>query len=155
VQILCMNENFEKFRPLLQINKAVLVTGEVNTGDERPKIFPQEIIALEDAPKKFTKQVHLRLQTAHIQPAQLETVRDLVVGHPGKCPLFLCFMQPAGEVFFMQANDRYAVTPSLDLQHEADTRFGEGTYYAKVDTTLPERQSRWPRKAGANGNGED
>jgi DNA polymerase III subunit alpha len=151
VQILCMNENYEKYRPLLQLNKAVLVTGEVNTGDERPKIFPQEIIAIEDAPKKFTKQVHLRLQAAHLQPAQLESVRDLVMGHPGKCPLFLCFMQPAGEVQFVQANDRFAVMPSLDLQHEADARFGEGTYYAKVDTALPERQSRWPRKNGSNG----
>jgi DNA polymerase-3 subunit alpha len=157
VQILCMNENFEKFRPLLQVNKAVLVTGEVNVGDERPKIFPQEMMALEDAPKKFTKQVHFRLQTAHVQPAQLESVRDLVAGHPGKCPLFLCFMQPAGEVYFMQANDRFAVTPSLNLQQEADSRFGEGTYYAKVDTTLPERVSRWPKKGASNGgsNGED
>ena len=159
VQMLCMNENFDKFRPLLQLNKAVLVTGEVNIGDERPKIFPQDMIALEEAPKKFTKQVHLRLQTAHLQTAQLETVRDLVAGHPGKCPLFLCFMQPAGEVYFMQANDRFAVMPSLELEHEADARFGEGTYYAKVDTALPERQSRWPRKGGSSGtsgsNGED
>ena len=153
VQILCMNENYDKFRSLLEVNKAVLVTGEVNTGDERPKIFPQDIMALEEAPKKFTKQVHLRLQSAHLQPAQLETVRELVVAHPGKCPLFLCFMQPAGQIYFMEANERYGVTPSLKLQHEADTQFGEGTYYAKVDTTLPERQSRWPRKTESNGNG--
>jgi DNA polymerase-3 subunit alpha len=153
VQILCMNENYDKFRSLLEVNKAVLVTGEVNTGDERPKIFPQDIMALEDAPKKFTKQVHLRLQSAHLQPAQLETVHELVVAHPGKCPLFLCFMQPAGQIYFMEANERFAVTPSLKLQHEADAQFGEGTYYAKVDTTLPERQSRWPRKPESNGNG--
>jgi DNA polymerase-3 subunit alpha len=155
VQLLCMNENYEKFRGLLQMNKAILVTGEVNVGDERPKIFPQEIMALEDAPKKFTKQVHLRLQSAHLQPAQLESVRDLVVAHPGKCPLFLCFMQPAGQIYFMEANERFSVTPSMTLQHEADAQFGEGTYYAKVDTTLPERQSRWPRKAESNGNGEE
>ncbi len=151
VQILCMNENYEKYRGLLQPNKAIFVTGEVNTTDERPKIFPIEIMALEDAPKKFTKQVHFRLQAAHLQPEQLESVRELVMAHAGKCPFFLCFMQPAGEVFFMEANERFAVTPSLQLQHEADTRFGEGTYYAKVDTTLPERQSRWPRKAEQNG----
>jgi DNA polymerase-3 subunit alpha len=155
VQLLCMNENYEKFRGLLQVNKAILVTGEVNVGDERPKIFPLEIMALEDAPKKFTKQVHLRLQSAHLQAAQLESVRELVVAHPGKCPLFLCFMQPAGQIYFMEANERFAVTPSLKLQHEADAQFGEGTYYAKVDTALPERQSRWPRKAESNGNGEE
>ena len=62
VQVLCINENYEKYRDLLKPGKAILVIGEVNTGDERPKIFPQEIMSLEDAPKKFTKQVHLRLQ---------------------------------------------------------------------------------------------
>jgi DNA polymerase III subunit alpha len=151
VQILCMNENYDKYRGLLQLNKAIFVIGEVNTGDERPKIFPIEILPLEDAPKKFTKQVHLRLQAAHLQPEQMESVRELVMAHAGKCPLFLCFMQPAGEACFMETNERYAVTPSLKLQHDADALLGEGTYYVKVDTTLPERQQRWPRKTEANG----
>ncbi|HUB86708.1 MAG TPA: OB-fold nucleic acid binding domain-containing protein, partial [Verrucomicrobiae bacterium] len=154
VQILCMNENYEKYRGLLTPNKAILVVGEVNNGDERPKIFLQEILPLEDAPKKFTKQVHLRLQAAHLQPEQLESVRELVAAHPGKCPLFLCFMQPAGEIVFVETNERFYVTPSLKLQHEADARFGEETYYAKVDTSLPERQSRWPRKNGSTNGGE-
>ncbi|HZL13404.1 MAG TPA: DNA polymerase III subunit alpha, partial [Verrucomicrobiae bacterium] len=151
VQILCMNENYEKFRPLLQANKAILVIGEVNNGEDKPKIFPQEILPLEDAPKKFTKQVHLRLHTAHLQPEQLNSVIELVAAHPGKCPLFLCFMKPAGEIVFVETNERFSVAPSLQLQHEADARFGEETYYAKVDSSLPERQSRWPRKNESNG----
>ncbi|HVU08320.1 MAG TPA: DNA polymerase III subunit alpha [Verrucomicrobiae bacterium] len=153
VQLLVMNEH-EKFRPLLEVNKAILVIGEVSTGEDKPKIFPQEILPLEDAPKKYTKQVHLRLHTAHFQAEQLESVRELVATHPGKCPLFLCFMQPGGEIVFVETNDHFAVTPSQELQREADARFGEETYYAKVDTSLPERQSRWPRKNGAN-NGEE
>jgi DNA polymerase-3 subunit alpha len=151
VQILVMNENYDKFRPLLEVNKAILVVGEVNTGDDKPKIFPQEIMPLEDAPKKFTKQVHLRLHTAHLKPEQLDSVRELVAEHPGKCPLLLCFMRPGGEVVFVDTNERFSVTPSLELQQQADARFGEETYYAKVDTSLPERQQRrWERK---NGNG--
>jgi len=155
VQILCMNENYDKYRSLLQPNKAVLVIGEVNNGDERPKIFPQEILPLEDAPKKFTRQVHLRLKAAHLQPEQLGSVRELIAEHPGKCPLFLCFMQPGGELVFVETNDRFAVTPSLKLQHEADARFGEETYYAKVDTALPEKPRRsWERKNNGD-NGDD
>jgi DNA polymerase-3 subunit alpha len=155
VQILCMNENYDKYRGLLVPNKAILVIGEVNTGDDRPKIFPQEIMPLEDAPRKFTKQVHLRLHTAHLKPEQLESVRELVAAHPGKCPLLLCFMRPGGEVIFMDTNERFGVTPSLKLQQEADARFGEETYYAKVDTSLPERSPRrWERRA-ESGNGEE
>jgi DNA polymerase-3 subunit alpha len=154
VQILVMNENYDKYRELLTPNRAILVVGEVNTGDERPKIFPQEILPLEDAPKRFTKQVHLRLHAAHLKPEELESLRALVAAHPGKCPLLLCFQQPGGEVVFMDTNKHFSVMPSQKLQQEADARFGEETYYAKADTSLPERTPRrWERKNG-NGVGE-
>jgi DNA polymerase III subunit alpha len=156
VQILCMNENYDKYRELFVENKAILVIGEVNTGEDRPKIFPQEIMPLEDAPKKYTKQVHLRLHAAHLKPEDMQAARDLVAAHPGKCPLLLCFMRPAGETIFMDTNERYGVAPSLKLQQAVDERFGEETYYAKVDTSLPERQKRsWERKPSNDGNGDE
>jgi len=148
VQVLCLNENFNKYRELLVPNKAVLVVGEVNTGDDKPKIFPQEILPLEEAPRHYTKQVHLRLHTAHLKPADLEAVRELTAAHAGKCPLFLCLMRPAGEVIFIETHERFSVMPSRELEQAVDERFGEETYYAKVDTTPPERAPRrWERKA--------
>jgi DNA polymerase-3 subunit alpha len=153
VQVLCMNENYEKYRELLKPSAAILVVGEVNTGDEKPKIFPVEIIPLDDAPRRFTKQVHLRLHTAHLKPEHLESVRELVAAHPGKCPLFLCFVRPTGEVVFIETHETFSVTPSRQLQETADQLFGEETYYAKVDASLPERAfRRWDRRAEyANG----
>ncbi|MGD0744709.1 MAG: DNA polymerase III subunit alpha [Verrucomicrobiota bacterium] len=152
VQLLCMNENYDRYRELLKPNRAILVIGEVNTGDEKPKMFPQEILPLEDAPKRFTQQVHLRLHTAHLKPEQLESVRELVAAHPGKCPLLLSFMRPGGGVIFMDTNERFSVAPSMELEQAANQLFGEETYYAKVDTSPPERQPRrWERKNGNNG----
>ncbi len=152
VQVLCLNENYDKYRELLAPGKAILVIGEVNIGDDRPKIFPQEIMPLADAPLRFTKQVHLRLHTAHLKPERLESVYELVTAHPGKCPLFLCFVRPTGEVIFMETHDKFFVTPSRELQQAADDRFGEETYYVKVDTSLPERAPRrWERRAEGNG----
>src|ERR1019366_3983598 len=52
VQLLVMND-YDKFRPLLEANKAILVIGEVSTGEDRPKIFPQDIMPLADAAKKY------------------------------------------------------------------------------------------------------
>ena len=153
VQVLCMNENYDKYRELLVVNKALLVIGEVNTTEDKPKIFPQEIMPLEDAPKKFTKQVHFRLHTAHLRPEDIAGVHELAVAHPGKCPLFLCFMRPTGQVIFIESNDRFFVTPSRQLHEAADAKYGEDTYYVKVDSSLPERQQRrWERKPdGENG----
>ena len=152
VQLLVMNE-YEKFRPLLEVNQPILVVGEVSTGEDRPKIFPQEIMPLAEAPKKYTKQVHLRLQMAHLQPDDLMKAQELVTAHAGKCPLFLCLIRPEGGSIFIEANGRYGVTPSLELEHEANRLFGDKTYYAVVDRNLPEKQRRaWEKK---NGNGEE
>jgi DNA polymerase-3 subunit alpha len=148
VQVLCMNENYDKNRELLILGKAILVVGEVNVGDERPKIFPQDIMPLEDAPRRFTKQVHLRLHTSHLNPGHLESIQQLISTYPGKCPLFLCFMRPTGEVIFIETHEKFFVMPSQKLQQAADELFGEETYYVKVDNTPPERAPRkWERRA--------
>ncbi len=154
VQLLVMND-YDKFRPLLEANKAILVIGEVSTGEDKPKIFPQEIMPLADAPKKYTKQVHLRLHTAHLQPEDLAKIQELAAAHPGKCPLLLCFMCPGGGTVFVDTNERFNVAPSLELEHAANKLFGEETYYAKVDTSLPEKTRRsWEKKNGSASNDE-
>ena len=151
VQLLVMND-YDKFRPLLEANKAILVVGEISTGEDKPKIFPQEIMPLTDAPKKYTKQVHLRLHTAHLKPEQLESVSEIVAAHAGKCPLVLCFMRPEGATVFVGAHEKFGVTPSLELEQAVNKQFGEKTYYARVDTSLPEKQRRsWEKKNGAGG----
>ncbi len=153
VQVLCLNENYEKFSSLFQANKALLVTGEVNLSEDKPKIFPVEIIPLEDAPHTYTKQVHLRLNMAHLQSGDMDSVREIVGAHPGKIPLFLCFKWPGGQAVFVEPHERYFVKPSTALQTAVDGRFGEETYFAKVDPTLPPRQQRQWEKRSFNGNG--
>jgi DNA polymerase-3 subunit alpha len=152
VQVLCMNENYDKYRELFVVNKAVLVLGEVNNSEDKPKIFPTELMPLEAAPQRFTKQVHFRLHTAHLTPEQLQLAHQLATQHPGKCPLFLCFMRPTGEVIFVETHDRFWVTPSRELEQAVNALFGEETFYAKVDTALPERsQRRWERRVEPSG----
>jgi len=129
--------------------------GEVNTGEDKAKIFPQEIMRLEEAPRKYTKQVHFRLNMAHLSEASFDSIQGLTSAHPGKCPLFLCFMWPTGERLFVEAHERFNVAPSLKLQQEADQLLGEETYYAKADLALPERApKRWETRAGGQGDGE-
>jgi DNA polymerase III subunit alpha len=155
VQILCLNESYTKYRSLLTLNQAVLVVGEVGLGDDRPKLFPQEIMPLEQAPARYTRQVHLRLHTAQLSSERIEAIRDLTTQFPGKCPLFLCFRQPTGPVVFVEAHERFGVTPSLALQRAVNEILGQDAYYPKVDVSLPERQPRrWARKNGEPAEGK-
>ncbi len=148
--MLLINETFEKYAEMMEAGRTIIVAGEVNNDEDKPKLFPVEIMPLNDAPKKFTRQVHFRLNMVHITDDLLDQVLAIATEHPGKCPLFLCCRKPGGELIFIEANDRFGVTPSLELQTAIDELLGEETYYAKVDNTLPERQKRsWEKRDAA------
>ncbi len=148
VSVLCVNEVYDKCRELLVLNRAILVLGEVSNGEDKPKLFPQEIFPLEDAPRLFTRQVHLRLHTSHITEETLRKIHALTCKHSGQCPLYLCFMWPTGQNLFVEANERFFVLPSKQLQDEVDELLGENSYYVKVDTSLPEKPKRqWERRS--------
>jgi DNA polymerase III subunit alpha len=155
VQVLCMNENYDKYRHLFVVNNALLIIGEVSTGEDKPKIFPQEMMMLEDAPRKYTKQVFFRLESAHLDPDKIQSLFELATAHPGRCPLFLRFRQATGEYVYIETHEKYSVTPSLKLQQAANEQFGDQTYFVKVDTSLPERVQRWGRKESNGGGGDD
>ena len=116
----------------------------------KPKIFPQEIMPLEDAPARYTKQVHLRLHTAHLQPEQLDAVRTLIAAIPANARCFSVFSgRPAKSSSWKRTSG--ICRPFAGAAAGRDDRLlGQDTYYAKVDTTLPERQPRrWERKTGS------
>jgi DNA polymerase-3 subunit alpha len=155
MSMLLMNENYDKYRDLLTPSRALLVIGEVNNDEDKPKIFPQEIMPLEDAPKKFTRQVHFRLNTAHVNDQTLAAARALCEAHPGRVPVFLCLRRPNGEIVFIETHEKFSVTPSAELQQAVDDLFGEETWYARVDTSLPERARKpWERREGNGGEPE-
>lgn len=148
MSMLCMNENYDKYRELLVINQVLLLVAEVNNDEDKPKLFPQEIMLLESAPAKFTTQIHLRLNEAHLDTGRLEAIRSLVERHRGRIPLFLCIRRNAGDRVYIEAHERWCVAPSVALQRETDDLLGQETYYARVDTRMPEKAVRkWERKA--------
>jgi DNA polymerase III alpha subunit len=102
VQVLVMNENYDKFRQLLELNKAIMVVGEVNTGEDRPKIFPQEIFPLDDAPKKFTKRVTFHCTRRICSRRAWTRWRSGGRASGPMCELMLCFRYPTGQTFFVQ-----------------------------------------------------
>ena len=75
----------------------------------------------------------------------MEGVRELAQAHPGKIPLLLCLRNPDGASVFVEADKFYNVSPGREFQEAANERFGNETYYAKVDTSAPSSR-RWTGK---------
>ena len=149
--VLCVNENYDKFNHLIEPNKPLMFIGETNNTEDVPKIFPQEVFPIDEAPGRYTKQVHLRLKVESMNPEAMVKVRELAEAHPGNRPLLLCLRQSQGESVFLETSDNFNVKPGLDFQSAANERFGEDTYYAKVDMSLPEPQNRYKKRSGNGG----
>ena len=147
LQILCMNENYDRYRHLFEPNKTLMVIGEVNNAEDRPKLFPQELLPLEDAPKRFTQQIHFRIPMNTFSAEKLESLVQLVHTHKGNCPIILCFTKPNGRFAFLEPHEKYQVHPGTKIQQAIETLFGKQAYYVKVDKELPERaKPRWEKK---------
>lgn len=155
VQLLAMNESYDKYRELFQVNQAVVVTGEVSTGEDRPKIFPTEVLSLEDAPRRLTRQVHFRLEARAFDPVQLEALKALAEQNPGRTPLFLCIRMPGGETVYIEPSDRFNVTPTIELEDAINALCGPDSYSASGDKTLPEKAARRWKTGKGNGNGDE
>ena len=154
VTALAMNESYDRYVDLFVVNQALLVTAEVSTGEERPKLFPQEILPLDAAPKKFTKRVQLRLKSDQLGDTRLADLKALIEAHSGSVLLYLCIRMPGGESVWIEPNDRYHVTPSREFENAILALVGPDSYQVKVDNALPERaQRRWEKRGSGGGGG--
>ena len=154
--ILAMNEAYDKYGSLFVLNQPLLVTAEVSTGEDKPKLFPQEIMRLEEASRKFIQRFHLRLGVEQLIGTRMEELRAAIEAHKGSVPVFLCLQMPDGASVWIEPNDRYQVEASEAFETAMVQMFGEESVQVKLDNSLPERvQRRWERKSGGGDEGGD
>jgi len=152
VEVLCFDETFQKTRQHLVAGKAIFVQGSVNKRDEKPKIFANDIIPLDEVVRRYTKQVHLRVHTTKTTPEQLARVREILARHEGRVPVALIFMLPGGGMVFADTHEAFNVAPSGELVKELETVLGKDAVYLKPDTSIPKPDNgreRWQRRPAA------
>ncbi len=144
--VLCVNENYDRFNQLIELNKPLMFIGEINNTENMPKIFPQDVFPIDEAPDRYTKQVHLRLKTESLDLEAMDEIRKLAEAHPGSSPLMLCLRQSDGQAVFLETSDHFNVKPGRELQSAANEKWGGDTYYAKVDMNLPEPKKYFKKR---------
>jgi hypothetical protein len=109
---------------------------------------------LEDRAQEIHQAGSSGLNAVHLNDEKLVQVFDLVAKFPGKCPLFSASATPrARNRLHRSARKVFCDCRLARIAEGRDGMFGEDTYYARVDTSLPERPKRVGTKAGGAGNG--
>ena len=89
-EMLVFSSVYEKFGEQVKPDALVLIIGRVSTQEERdPKVICEEIIPLEQARHRFTRNICLNLNLHDLKVATLKEIEKLVKEHQGRCNLLI------------------------------------------------------------------
>ncbi len=129
-------EAFAHYGHLLKENSIIMLCGTVDKDesatDNIGKIIASEIYPIESVPGAFSERVSIHLAAGNLKDNQLDKIRTLVKAHPGRVPLVLRLLFPAGEEVTVRADSSFHVTPSRDLVHDLEHLLGEDSVYVAV-----------------------
>lgn len=146
--MLLVNDNYSNYAETLVEGGAIFVVGEVNNDDDKAKIFPQEVITLENGRKKWTKDIFVRLKKELATEDILQQIKSTALAHRGHCGLFLMIQDESNaKVVCIETHEKYRVSASEDFLHAIDALMGYQASYPKADKKLPEPEKRrWESK---------
>ena len=134
VEVLVFPEAYARCGTNLKAGMAVFLSGTINLREDKPKIVADQILPLEDVPKKFTKAVHIRLSAGTVEGDVLTSVKEVLHAHKGSVPVLLCFIYPDGRLIFLEAHEHFSVSPAQQFVRDIEAILGEDSVWLKVDT---------------------
>ena len=134
VEILVFPESYAKYAASLKADAAIFVCGMANLREDKPKIVADQIIPLDDVPKRFTKAVHIRLSAGTTEDSILTRVQHVLHAHKGSVPVLFCFIYPDGKLVFLEAHEHFSVSPTQQFVRDVEAILGEDSVWLKVDT---------------------
>jgi DNA polymerase-3 subunit alpha len=116
---------FDKVSPLLEDDRAVLLTALVREGGGSVELNAQEIVPLAGLKDRRARGVEIRLDLTLADEEILSKVHDRLRQHPGPVPVSIRLIRPGEFEATLRANGTLSVAPSASLTEEIRTLAGE------------------------------
>jgi DNA polymerase-3 subunit alpha len=90
VELVVFSSSYATRHEHIRRDVAVIVEGKVSTReDEEPKIVVSDVVPLSGAYQRFVERVVVGLSTSGLEEAMIEEVKEILLEHPGTCPVEL------------------------------------------------------------------
>ena len=123
-EVVVFPDVFAKCASLLNDDRPLLITGEVEAGDNLVKIRAQDIVALETVKQKSIKSIVIPVSQEGLTRSCLMRLRDLIFRYPGECRLTFRIDLDGDRKAAVAAHSRYNVTPEENLIGEIESLVG-------------------------------
>jgi DNA polymerase-3 subunit alpha len=115
---------FARCGPILSDDRPLLVTGEVETGENVAKIRAQDIVPLETVKQKAIKAISIPVSPEGLSRSSLMKLKDLVFRYPGECKLMFRINLDGSSQSTIAAHNRYSIMPEETLIQQIESLVG-------------------------------
>jgi DNA polymerase-3 subunit alpha len=124
VELVVFPETYAAAMELLRGEEPLLVTGELDVGEESCKMLASEIQLLRDAKEQQTSRVHIRLTTPGLNEVQLRSLKQIVQRYRGGCEVCLHVVITDRSETLIRLPKRLKMSASDEAMAEAEKLFG-------------------------------
>lgn len=124
VELVVFPEAYATGMEMLQGEEPLLITGELDVGEESCKILVSEVQMLRDAKEQQTERVRIRLTTPGLNEIQLRSLKQIVQRYRGGCQVCLHVVIPNRSETVIKLPERLKMAASDEAMAEAEKLFG-------------------------------
>ena len=113
-EVVMFPEVLNRFEDLVVEDSVVFVRGKLDCRREKPNVFAEELISLDEATEKLAARVRIRLNAEEVSKAKVAEIKSICRHHRGKSPLYVSVRTAKGRVS-AAADKSLSVNPNPDF----------------------------------------
>jgi len=114
VEVVLFPETLKKFADILTEDKVLFVRGKVDCRREKPNVFAEELIELEQITARLAAKVRIDFQAENVTKEKIAAIKGICLHHKGKSPVCVSIETDTGRVY-ATANKKLSVTPDVEF----------------------------------------
>jgi DNA polymerase-3 subunit alpha len=126
IEVLAFPKAFEQFQALLENDRAVLITGRIESDEGRVRLTADDVVSLDDLREKKAEAVQVRLDAADVDEDLVQRLRRAVEAHRGEVSLYLEIVRAGDFRVVARAEPTLRVAPSQKLSADLEDVVGPG-----------------------------
>jgi DNA polymerase-3 subunit alpha len=124
VEMVAFPEVYQASSELLKSEEPLLVTGNLDVGEETVKLMVTEVLSLREVKERLTRKVHFRLTTPGLDEEQLRALKEIMVRHRGGCEAVIHLVIPNRSETVIGLPEAMKVTASDEIMDDTEKLFG-------------------------------
>ncbi len=126
VEVIIFPEVYATSMELLKGDDPLLVSGELDVGEEACKVMASEVALLSDVKETMARLVHVRLTTPGLEEMQMRQLKSIVQRYRGNCEVQLHITIPNRSETTIQLPNKLKMSATDEAMVEAENLFGYG-----------------------------